>query len=83
MDNDEGNGGGYVSKAVFDAYVERNGEDMKLYRNAIFGEDGRGGLCKDVSDILHLLKTYGVILGFTAGIVSPIVVTLITRILWP
>jgi len=80
MDEQEGgNGGPYVSKAVFNETIKHIEEEQLLHKAALFGEDGRGGLCRDVGDVLHLFKTYGAALTICAGIISPIIVTFLLR----
>jgi hypothetical protein len=72
----------YVARSEFQQVTAQIKDEAKIVKLALFGEDMRGGMVKDVADIkasLRLwsqLKTFG--LGIAATVIAAIIIAVAT-----
>ena len=68
---------GFVTKEMCGTLMRQANEERDLIKNALFGEDMRGGMAKDISDIKADLKTAKMI----SDLVRPVLIAVVSSFL--
>ena len=67
----------YVTTREFETHSKKNDEEHHKIEVALWGENGRGGMVKDINDLKLWIKIGGIIIG----ILSPVVTAYLVKIL--
>lgn len=81
MDDDNGNGDGYVHMETFQNYVASNDSKLDRVLLALWGEEGTKGLVKDIHELKsqsRLMQSVGSVLS---GVLSAVATAIILRLI--